>query len=318
MKKFIKTLLLFFVPILLLLYPIDVFISKNLKKSNAIFGEYEVWNDIYNSKIKADVLIYGSSRAWVDISPKILEDSLQLEVYNFGMDGHNFWLQYLRHVEYLKHNNPPKQIILAVDINSLQKRDNLYLHEQFLPYMLWNKNIKEFTETYEGFNYFDYDIPLIRYAGNSSIVKNAITMGVKNENNTPYRTKGYKGINKTWSNDLEIAKSKMKNYKIKLDTASVVLFDKFLQECKNNNIKVSLIYTPEHIEGQKFIKNKNLITDLYKKHAEKYNLLYLDYSKDSICLDKSYFYNATHLNKTGSEVFSKKLVNDLLSQQIID
>jgi hypothetical protein len=110
----------------------------------------------------------------------------------------------------------------------------------------------------------------------------------------------------------------MKNYKIKLDTASVVLFDKFLQECKNNNIKVSLIYTPEHIEGQKFIKNKNLITDLYKKHAEKYNLLYLDYSKDSICLDKSYFYNATHLNKTGSEVFSKKLVNDLLSQQIID
>jgi len=318
MKKFIKTLLLFLIPILVLSYPVDVFLSNNLKKSNDLFGEYEVWNDIYTSNINADILIYGSSRAWVDISPKILEDSLHLKSYNLGMDGHNFWLQYLRHLEYLKYNNAPKHIILAVDFNSLQKRDNLYLYEQFLPYMLWNKNTKEFTKTYEGFNNFDYDIPLIRYAGNSSIVKNAITIGIENKKDTPYRTKGYRGIKKTWSKDLENAKSKMKNYKIQIDTASVTLFDKFLQECKSNNIKVSLIYTPEHIEGQKFIENKNKIIDIYKNYAKKHELIYLDYSEDSICLDKSYFYNATHLNKTGSELFSKKLANDLLSQQLID
>ena len=318
MKKFIRAVLLFFVPILLLSYPIDTFISNNLKKSDSLYGEYEVWSDIYNSKINADILIYGSSRAWVNISPKILEDSLQLNFYNLGMDGHNFWLQYLRHIEYLKHNNNPKHIILAVDFNSLHKRDSLYLHKQFLPYMLWNKNIKEYTKSYEGFNYFDYNIPLIRYTGNSSILKNAINIGFENKKNTPYRTNGYKGIKKNWSNDLENAKSKMKNYKIQIDTESVTLFNRFLQECKSNNIVVSLVYTPEYIDGQKFIENKNEILDIYKNYAKKYELLYLDYSEDSICLNKNYFYNATHLNKTGSEIFTKKLANDLLSQKLID
>lgn len=90
------------------------------------------------------------------------------------------------------------------------------------------------------------------------------------------------------------------------------MFDTFLQECKNNNIKVTLVYTPEHIEGQNFISNRKEVIDLYKNFAEKYNLRFLDYSADSICLKKMYFYNTTHLNKKGSELFTKKLAQDLL------
>ena len=263
MKKFIKILLLFFIPILVLSYPIDLFLSKNLKKSNALFGEYEVWNDIYNNNVNADLLIYGSSRAWVDINPKIIEDSLYIKVYNFGMDGQSFWLQYLRHIEYLKHNEKPKQILLAVDFNSLQKRKELYLYEQFLPYLLWNSNMNEYTKSYEGFDFFDYHIPLIRYAGNSSSIKKAINLSFDREVNKPYRVKGYKGVKKTWSKDLNNAKSKMEKYIIKVDTASVTLFDQFLKECEESNIKVSLVYTPEHIEGQEFLENKDQITNLY-------------------------------------------------------
>jgi hypothetical protein len=318
MKKFIKILLLFFIPILVLSYPIDLFLSHNLKKSNALFGEYEVWNDIYNNNVNADILIYGSSRAWVDISPKIIEDSLLFKTYNFGMDGHNFWLQYLRHREYLKHNNKPKHIILAVDFNSLQKRNELYLFEQFLPYLLWNNNMIEYTKSYEGFDFFDYHIPLIRYTGNSSVIKKALSISLQNEKLKPYRTKGYKGVKKTWSKDLDNAKSKMDKYKIKIDSSSVLLFDQFLKECKESKIKVSLVYTPDHIEGQNFLDNKDTVIELYKGYASKYDLVYLDYSNDSICRNKDYFYNATHLNKKGSELFTKKLASDLLSNHITD
>ena len=70
MKKNIKYFLLFVTPIVLFSYSIDLFISKYLKKSNvAAFGEYSVWNDVFEGKINSDVLIYGSSRAWVHISP---------------------------------------------------------------------------------------------------------------------------------------------------------------------------------------------------------------------------------------------------------
>jgi hypothetical protein len=317
MKKFIKRLFIYLIPIVVLSYPLDLLLSKYLKKSNDLYGEFEVWNDIYENNINASLLIYGSSRAWVGINPHILKNSLQLNSYNFGMDGHNFWLQYLRHLEYLKFNKAPKQIVVAVEFSSLQKRNDLYLYEQFLPYLLWNKNMIEYTKSYEGFDFFDYYIPLIRYFGNSSSIKKAIKIQFNKDSITTFRTLGYRGIKKEWSNELEEAKSKMDHYTIQLDSTSVKLFDQFLMECKENNIKVTLVYTPEHIEGQQFLKNKEEVIELYKSFAKKYNLQFLDYSIDPICRDRQYFYNSTHLNKKGSVLFTKKLASELKQNQLI-
>ncbi|MBK5214586.1 MAG: hypothetical protein JJE55_13100 [Flavobacteriaceae bacterium] len=275
------------------------------------YGELEVWNDIYDGSIDTDIAIYGSSRAWVDISPKILKDSLNLKAYNFGLDGHNFWLQYLRHLEYIEYNPHPKHILLAVDYNSIQKRKNLYLYEQFLPYMLWNDNIKYYTNSYEGFSTYDYYIPLLRYAGKSTQLKEAFEPRNTQTKGKAYRKRGYKGVEKQWSTDFEKAKSNLKEYYINIDQGSLNLLDKFLLECKTNGTTVSLIYTPEYIEGQKFIKNRDTIIKIYQNFAKEYNIPFLDYSMDSICFNKDYFYNAIHLNKKGSELFSKTLSKDL-------
>ena len=51
-------------------------VDAGLRKSrNAYFAN---WNDLYNSKINADLLIMGSSRAEFHISPKILDSLLTL------------------------------------------------------------------------------------------------------------------------------------------------------------------------------------------------------------------------------------------------
>src|SRR5690606_33484347 len=109
-----------------------------LKQSNYYKGEFEVMNDIYDGEAKTDVAVYGSSRAWVHFNSQILADELGMSVYNFGIDGHNFWLQYWRHLELIKYCGKPKYIIMAVDALSLERRDDLYNADQFLPYMLWN------------------------------------------------------------------------------------------------------------------------------------------------------------------------------------
>lgn len=282
-----------------------------MRKSHKYYGELEVWNDIYTGNIDTDIAIYGSSRAWVDISPKILNDSLNLRVYNFGLDGHNFWLQYLRHLEYVKYNPHPKHIILAVDFNSIQKRKNLYLSEQFLPYMLWNKNIEFYTSSYEGFSIYDYYIPLLRYAGRTTELKAAFKVSLSKTKDEPYRNHGYKGIEKQWSRDFERAKSKLDEYYITIDQSSLALLDKFLLECTKSGTTVSLIYTPEYIEGQKFIKNRDRIIKIYQNFADTHSISFLDYSNDTMCFNKDYFYNSVHLNKKGSELFTKTLSKDL-------
>ena len=127
MRKFLLKLLYLILPLVALSYPLDYLISNALKEDHGMHGEYEVWNAIYENKIDSDIVIYGSSRAWVQINPEILETYLGKKTYNFGVDGHNFRIQYLRHLEYIKHNKKPRHIIVSVDAFTLQKRDNISL-----------------------------------------------------------------------------------------------------------------------------------------------------------------------------------------------
>ena len=73
-----------------------------------------------------------------------------------------------------------------------------------------------------------------------------------------------------------------------------------------------LVYSPIYIEGQNFIKNHQEIIELYQSFADKYSFKFINFLTDIICLDKKYFYNATHLNKLGAELFSHKLSTLLL------
>ena len=104
MTSFLRKISYFLIPFVLLTWPLDLFLSHNLKKSTKHPAEYEVWNDIYSGQLNADIAIYGSSRAWVHINPEVLSQGLGKTVYNFGLDGQAFEIQYLRHIEYFKHN----------------------------------------------------------------------------------------------------------------------------------------------------------------------------------------------------------------------
>jgi hypothetical protein len=311
MKALFVKLIIFILPIIMLSIPLDYFISKNLKKSNSCSGEFLVWNDIFDGKVNADIYIYGSSKAWVGFNPNIIEDSLKCSTYNLGIDGHNFWLQYLRHKELIKYDSKPKYIILNLDILSLEKRQDLYNMDQFLPYMLFDDDIFYYTSSYKGFSTLCYYIPLIRYIGRREALFDAILSALNIGNSEPMRLKGYRGMEFVWNNDFASAKLKIKNYEVKIDSASENLFKNFLNECKTDNIKVILVYSPDYIEIHDFVKNRQKILYLYKDYSIKYNIPFLDYSDDQMCREKKYFYNSTHLNKTGSDIFTNKLVRDL-------
>ncbi|PID26356.1 MAG: hypothetical protein CR982_10750 [Candidatus Cloacimonadota bacterium] len=315
MKKFLIKLIIFMLPLLIVAYPLDCMISYYLGETNAYLGEFEVWSDIYNSNANCDIAVYGSSRCWVHINPTILSDSLKSKVYNFGIDGHNFWLQYLRHLEFIKHNNKPKTIILSLDIFTLQKIDYLYQLNQFIPYMLWNSNIKKYTSSYVGYNYFDYYIPIVRYSGKINLLKIIIKSIFTNQYSDPLRNNGFAGMEKKWNNDLETAMLNKDSYYVKLDSSSILLFDRFIKECKKNNIELIFVYTPEFIEGQKFVSNRDEVIKIFEKVSSEYSIDFYNYSNDTICFNKKYFYNANHLNKTGAEIFSKDFANKIKSRR---
>lgn len=318
MKRFLKNSFYFALPILLISFGLDVYISTNLKKINEVaYGEYSTWNDLFEGKINSDLLVYGSSRAWCHISPKIIEDNLKLSTYNLGINGHNFWLENFRHSLVLKNNKKPKIILFSLDMFTLQKKKELYNSEQFLPYMLWNKDIKNATESYEGFNFYDYNFPLVRYYSKLLVLQKTMSFSMGFLQNSEVRVKGYKGKDKSWNSDLDKAKAKRKKYEVPIDKVSQLLFEQFLVDCKNQNIKLIFVYTPEYIDGQKFVKNRQMVMNLYTHYSKKYQIPFYDYSNDTICFQKKYFYNASHLNKTGAELFTHQLVDTLQQDEIV-
>lgn len=286
-------------------YPLDILISNFLKKSLKSPFEKQVWNYIYDNKEIPEIAIYGSSKAWVQISPTILKDTLQKKVYNYGFDGQNFELEYLRHLEIKKNKKLSKNIILILDIGSFQVKKQLYNHKDFLPFLLFNENMKKFLEPYNYFDSYDYEIPLKRYTSQGMEF-----VYLFEKDNNP-RKNGYASRNETWNNDFIIAKKTNKNLFININKKQFSLFEKFIIETKKNNLNLILITTPNYIEGQKFMINSANIILEYSKTANKYKIPYLNYYNDSIIYKRNLFYNATHLNKNGAEILSKKIAHDL-------
>jgi hypothetical protein len=311
MRRFLAKILLFSFPLLVALYPLDLFFSHLLRQSNAYRGEFEVMNDILDGDAACDIAIYGSSRAWVHFHPGILHDSMKMTVYNFGIDGHNFWLQYMRHVEFLKYNPQPKIIILSVDIYTLQKRKDLYQMEQFLPYMLWNRNVYEYTRSYEGYTTADYFIPLLRYSGKASPMKMVLTELFRPGISPPYRYRGYVGMDKPWGSDLERAMELSDAYHVDVDSASVTLLEAFVRECQRRKIRLIFVYAPEYIEGQEYVENRSEVMHLFHRMALRHAVPFLDYSDSDFSKRRDLFYNSGHLNKQGSQLFSARLASDV-------
>lgn len=55
----------------------------------------------------------------------------------------------------------------------------------------------------------------------------------------------------------------------------------------------------------------NQIYAYYREIADRYSIPILDYTYMSLCNDTTYFYNAMHLNKRGSNIFTDSLANDI-------
>lgn len=308
MKKFLKNIGVFGIILFLLAIGLDFYLTHKLINRNSE-GEIIVWKDIYENRLKEyDHFIYGSSRAWVHIDPSILEEKIGKKYYNLGADGQNFKVQKFRHEE-LKERTEIKSIIYSVDMFTLGTSEFIYKYEQFLPFMFWKENeVQNFLTPYGYFSFIDFYLPLTRYYGHRTVLSNLL---FTKDSTTPSRIRGYAGQERVWNEDLEIAKKNLDFIEIKIDENLLTEFDLFLKECQIGNIQLVLIYTPEYIDGQKFVTNRSDVIKIYNDLSEKYKIPFLDFSSDSMNYNKDYFYNASHLNKKGAEVFTSKLADSL-------
>ncbi|OJJ20847.1 hypothetical protein BKI52_09705 [marine bacterium AO1-C] len=300
---------MFFLPLALLFLGGEYIITQGLQKSNYNF--YKEWNEITKGKVNADVIINGSSRAWVHVSPKILDSVLKVNAYNLGFNDLEFRAQYHKFQEYLMYNAPPKIVVQTLDVFSLKSRDYLFDPAQYLPFFT-HPSVRKCTQHSSLFSKVDFYLPLIRYFKYRSIAKLGVKEFFSPSTHPNTRYKGYKGLDRTWTTKVPQDTNMFHQEKvIPIAKYNIQLLDRFLKECQQQKIKVVLVYPPEFIDGQSHHINRREVMKIYQSLAKKYKVKLLDYSQDEISHQKQLFYNVQHLNRKGAETFSKKLALDI-------
>jgi hypothetical protein len=317
MKKILIKTAIFFLPVAVLAYGLDILISSTLVRSNDYAdGEFPVWNDLYNGKVNADIIIFGASNALRGLDTEVLEKRTGAPTYSLAVNGLNFRIQYLRFRLLLARNKKPKLIINAVSAATLEKTPELYNPDQFLPFLLYNKSLENVLDEYRDFKKADYNIPLIRYFGKKEAFIDILKLLVKPSSNRTRRIKGYMPNDQEWTSDLEKAKAVSATREFVLDTSLVTLFNKYVTECKDQNIGLVFVNMPEYIEGQSYVANRDEMLAPIFKSSMGNQISFFNYLKDSISCDKKYFFNTGHLNKYGAEVFTNRLIDDMMSAKI--
>lgn len=300
MKKFLIHSVVFAAILWVFAIIADIYVSNNLRHSKE--HKYAAWNGIYNDTTYYDLVINGSSRAWVQYDPHILDSILHLNTYNLGIDGSAINRQIIKYHKYCELHGQPKYLLQNIDIFTMARTFG-YEREQFFPYFFYDKDLLHKADKYEHFTLLEKYIPYYRYIG---IDLHDWDAGLY---------KGYCGQDKAWDGSMF---SQMDTVQVSSDSSMLRLFDDFLTEQAHLGTRVILVYSPiYHIVIDKCPDTGKMYT-MYDSLAIKHHLSILNYIEMPLCYDTAYFYNATHLNRQGAEIFTTRLAQDLDSMGIAD
>lgn len=304
MKKFLSQMLFFTFILLILAVVFDVLLTTKALRSRT--SPFATWNDLYQRKIDADVLVMGSSRAFVQFNPAIIDTVLHTNSYNLGMDGRAADSQILKYKVFRhKGNSKPKLIIYEVSHGTMQK-SNGYEREQFVPY-LHDPYLWRLCHEQESFNMADCVLPSWRYLGQRTFIRNILFPSEGSEYDTPLY-KGFRSYDRKWSGRGLRQQASVSYTK---DTAVIRQFRDFLAECRRDSIQVVLVTSPFYIGGTRKMADSTGMHAMFAQIATDFDIPYLDYTYDTLSYDTAYFYNTMHLNKIGADLFSQKVARDI-------
>ena len=309
MRKFLLRILLFcLMPLPMLLF-LDHAVTKGLHRSRFLY--YGEWSDLFNARINADVLIMGTSRAYVHVSPKILDSMLATNSYNLGMDGASVDIQRDILALYLQHNKKPKYILQEIGYPTFVRSQSSQYFQEFKAYLQDTSVWRILQQHYPQISLADKYAPLYRYNGDLVLIKEGI-MSYMGRGTKDLKYKGYEPRTYPWDSSFYEFKEHNPNGKrMKIDAEMVQQFNDYLGWCRANDIKVVLFMAPTYYESVSYILNFSEVQEIVTDCAKKHRLLLLDYTADSLSMNRGYFYNSQHLNKKGAELFSVQLANDI-------
>lgn len=302
-----KRVLIFFAVIISGCFVLDrvggICLQEIHEKSNSITA-YK-YRYLFNN-CNEQLVMLGTSRCEAHYNPLVIADSLQMSVYNGGVDASdNIYSHYAALCLLLQHHKP-KYILLDLMPSDVSVTDDSFNTLSYLaPYIESEEHVDSL---------FKLSGTLWRYQLSHLYRYNSKALSDIGGLFLDYDQSNIKGF---------IAKEHPHKYpdfytpdndNFVLDTCKIHYIDKFHRMCKENGIQLILAISP-------ILCQNPLPECLYiKKWAEAHDINIIDYHcSEQISHEKTYFYDNYHLNNTGAQIYSTTVASDLktlLSNQL--
>ena len=298
-RLFKKLLILF-----ILLFAFDRIIGTLLENAykHAPQGDIQTFaHSITNPS--EDIFIYGSSRAVHGYDTKIFTDSLGLTCFNSGRENSNI----LYHSSILKEmmrKHTPKIVVLDVSAKELTWRSaensKAVLASMILPYVRIDTSFKNIAANLFPDELRKAEISKI-YPYNSLVLplmigKRKLKNGGNINGYVPLKGNKVEGELPAFTDDND-----------KTDPTATAYFEDFVRNAKAKNVRLYVVQSPIYVKP--FTNSISL--DTIKSILKRYDEPFWDYSFDTAFYKKQYFYDNLHLNTTGAELYTSKLVSDI-------
>lgn len=266
--------------------------------------EFQYLTTYSMEKTKANLLIFGSSRAKHHYHPDILDKKiLDCSYYNTGRDANCIIYHYAVLKSILKRYSP-KIVILEFGLGELVKNQDSYDRlASLLPYYKDHPEIRSLVQLKSPFeklklisNIYPFNSCIIQIAS-GNVKKKSIDM------------KGYVALTRTWNGPLPLpGPTEPNSYKFDIDSIKVRIYRSFITDCINSHVKLYVVCSPYLSKSGE--TNYSIL--LGKEIAEKYGIAFWDYSNDDRFINHSdLFQDFGHLNDKGARVFSKILSDSI-------
>ena len=314
MGKFLKMVGLWGAVFFVLCFCLDMVISSGLRRTD--IRKYAAWNDIYASRIQADVVVMGSSETWCGYNPAIIDSVLHFHAYNLAMDGHGFKYQRIRYDTYRRFCPKPGLLIMNLDYPGTfdSNAGYGYEREQFFPFITDGKLISSVSAD-KKIIWPERYLPLYRYYGYREEIETGICafFGKKSFEDGGLKN-GFRGNAYHWSPESLLTED---IFHCPVDEEVVSALDEFVRAQLEEGIRVFFVEFPEYWRLRGKFDNIGEVESLFAQIADKNHIPFIDCSDWPVCQDSSWYYNSSHLNKAGADFFTGMLCDTLVKRGLV-
>ena len=312
MKIFALKFVLFLVLVLVLLKILDQYYTTySVKHKNLCEKPYWIMN---HSNQAIDLAFIGNSRVYNMIDVNLIEKITGKVGINLGLTGSNYAENYLILDQFFKSGNKVKNLVIQVDMNSLNSNTFSYpFHSFFYMHLLNDTTVsnifKDCTPQYR-FLMWKY-IPFIRYMefNNRFVLYKILKGGFECATSSEFdSTKG----SVLFSSDTFKSENSKYTYRI-VNKMDVKYLQKIIALAKQKKTTVVLYTAPIYNKCFHYQLNYSEILTTAKNIADSNNIRFFDFNETSnpLCMDQNNFTDDVHMNTVGVRKFNPILLDSI-------